>query len=233
MKPRQFPEESSAGRKRRVAKIIAALQREYPEAKCSLNHSNAFELSIATILSAQCTDKRVNKVTPELFGKYPSPEHFASASLEDLEEAIRSTGFYRNKARSIKGFAAGIIGEYEGNVPDSMEDLTALPGIGRKTANVILGVAHDVPGIVVDTHVKRISRLLGLTTETDPEKIEYDLQSLVPEEHWVQWAHLIIDHGRAVCKARTPRCRECVLLDYCPSGRAKLGVENTKISMNE
>ncbi len=222
MKPQQFPEESIAGRKNRVHKIIDALRQEYPEAKCSLNHTNAFELSVATILSAQCTDKRVNQVTPQLFEKYPTPERFASAALEELEEDIRSTGFYRNKARSIKGFAAGIIEDYDGKVPDSMEDLTALPGIGRKTANVILGVAHDIPGVVVDTHVKRISRLLGLTAETNPEKIEYDLQQLIPEKYWVQWAHLIIDHGRVVCRARNPRCEECVLLEYCPSGRVNV-----------
>lgn len=233
MKPRQCPEESSAARKSRVRKIIEALQQEYPEAKCSLNHRNAFELSVATILSAQCTDKRVNQVTPRLFEKYPTPEHFAGAPSEELEEDIRSTGFYRNKARSIKGFAAGVIEEYDGKVPDSLEELTALPGIGRKTANVILGVAHDIPGIVVDTHVKRISRLLGLTTETDPEKIEYDLQTLIPEEHRVQWAHLIIDHGRAVCKARNPRCEECVLLDYCPSGRVNVHPMETKNSVTE
>jgi len=227
MKPRQIPDETVAERKERVQKIIAALEEEYPTAQCSLVHRNPFQLAVATILSAQCTDKRVNKVTADLFQKYPSPEHFASAPLEELEQDIRSTGFFRNKAKSIKGFAAGILDEHGGKVPQSMEELTELPGIGRKTANVILGVAYQIPGVVVDTHVKRISRLLGLTTETNPEKIEYDLEKLIPEEKRVQWAHLIIDHGRAVCKARNPRCGECVLLDFCPSGKAKLIKQET------
>lgn len=218
MKPKQYPDESKSQRKDRVKQIIQALRQEYPTARCSLNFSNPFELSVATILSAQCTDKRVNKVTKDLFQKYPTPEHFAAADLQELEQDIRSTGFYRNKAKSIKGFATAVIDEYGGKVPESMDELTELPGVGRKTANVILGVAHQIPGLVVDTHVKRISRLLGLTTETNPEKIEYDLQALIRKEDWTQWAHLIIDHGRAVCKARNPRCNECVLFEYCPSG---------------
>jgi len=218
MKPRQYPKESVGDRKDRVKQIIRALRQAYPDARCSLNHSNAFELSVATILSAQCTDERVNKVTPGLFEKYPTPEAFAGAPLKDLEQEIRSTGFYRNKAKSLKGFAAGIVDEHEGEIPASMKELTALPGVGRKTANVILGVAHRIPGIVVDTHVKRISRLLGLTAETNPEKIEFDLQNLLPGEDWIDWAHLVIEHGRNVCKARSPRCSECGLLAYCPSG---------------
>lgn len=218
MKPKQYPKESKTAQKERVVKIIMALKREYPDAKCSLDHSNPFELSVATILSAQCTDKRVNKVTKDLFKKYPTPEAFASADIEELEEDIHSTGFYRNKAKSIKGFATEVVDSHDGEVPQTMKDLTKLPGVGRKTANVILGVAYEVPGLVVDTHVKRISRLLGLTHEKDPTKIEYDLQQLVPKEHWVDWAHLIIDHGRAVCKARSPKCGECVLFEYCPSG---------------
>ncbi len=218
MKPKQFSGEGKKDMRQRTKKIISALKAEYPDAKCSLVHSNAFELSVATILSAQCTDKRVNKVTEDLFRKYESPEDFAAADIETLEEDIRSTGFYRNKAKSIKGFANGVIDDYNGQVPDSMEELTKLPGVGRKTANVILGVAHKIPGLVVDTHVKRISRLLGLTEETNPEKIEYELQHIVPKEDWTNWAHLIIDHGRAVCKARSPRCNQCVLFEYCPSG---------------
>lgn len=218
MKPKQFPRETKAKKIERTKKIITALKDEYPDAECSLVHSNAFELSVATILSAQCTDKRVNKVTKDLFQKYESPQDFAAADISELEEDIRSTGFYRNKAKSIKGFANGVLDDYNGEVPDSMDELTKLPGVGRKTANVILGVAHKIPGLVVDTHVKRISRLLGLTKETNPEKIEYELQNIVPEEDWTNWAHLIIDHGRAVCKARNPRCNECVLFEYCPSG---------------
>jgi len=218
MNPKQYPGESLSDKKTRTKKIIHALKKEYPDSRCSLNFSNPFELSVATILSAQCTDKRVNKVTGDLFDKYPTPEDYASVNIRELEEDIRSTGFYRNKAKSIKGFATAVIDEFDGQVPQSLDELTDLPGVGRKTANVILGVAYEIPGLVVDTHVKRISRLLGLTTETQPEKIEYDLQQLVPKEDWTQWAHLIIDHGRAVCKARSPRCGECVLFEYCPSG---------------
>ncbi len=218
MKPKQYPKESKSAKKERVQKIIAALKKEYPDAKCSLNHSNPFELSVATILSAQCTDKRVNIVTEDLFEKYQTPEDFASAEIEELEEDIRSTGFFRNKAKNIKGFATEVVETYDGEVPETMKELTKLPGVGRKTANVILGVAYGVPGVVVDTHVKRISRLLGLTKETNPTKIESDLQELIPKEYWVDWAHLIIDHGRAVCKARNPQCNECVLFEYCPSG---------------
>ena len=213
-----MPRESKADRKKRVTKIISALRKLYPDARTALNYSNPLELLVATILSAQCTDKRVNKVTKDLFKKYPTPEAFASADIEELEEDIHSTGFYRNKAKSIKGFATEVVDSHDGEVPQTMKDLTKLPGVGRKTANVILGVAYEVPGLVVDTHVKRISRLLGLTHEKDPTKIEYDLQQLVPKEHWVDWAHLIIDHGRAVCKARSPKCGECVLFEYCPSG---------------
>ena len=219
MKPKQYPKESKSAKKERVKQIIAALKEEYPDAKCSLNHSNPFELSVATILSAQCTDKRVNIVTEDLFEKYQTPEDFASADIEVLEEDIRSTGFFRNKAKNIKGFATEIVESYDGDVPQTMKELTKLPGVGRKTANVILGVAYEVPGVVVDTHVKRISRLLGLTKETNPTKIESDLQKLIPRECWVDWAHLIIDHGRAVCIARNPKCGECVLFEFCPSGK--------------
>lgn len=218
MKPKQFPKESKSAKKARVKQIIAALKEEYPDAKCSLNHSNPFELSVATILSAQCTDKRVNIVTEDLFEKYQTPEDLAAADIKELEADIRSTGFFRNKAKNIKGFATEIVETYDGDVPETMTKLTKLPGVGRKTANVILGVAYGVPGVVVDTHVKRISRLLGLTKETNPTKIESDLQELIPREYWVDWAHLIIDHGRAVCKARNPKCGECVLFEFCPSG---------------
>ncbi len=219
MEPKYIKDESIEDRRERVKRIIQLLKEEYPDAKCSLNHTNPFELSVATILSAQCTDKRVNKVTRDLFRKYPGPEHIAAAPQEELEEDIRSTGFYRNKAKSLKGFAEGVLQEHSGKVPRSMEELTDLPGIGRKTANVILGVAHKIPGLVVDTHVKRISRLLWLTGEKDPEKIEYDLREVVPKSDWINWAHLIIDHGRAVCKARNPRCEACVLARYCPSSK--------------
>mgnify|MGYP006279036395 CR=1 FL=1 len=222
MKPRTYPDETLEEKKQRARKIIRELRNEYPDAKCSLRFSNPFELSVATILSAQCTDKRVNAVTADLFDQYPGPEDFVRADQSELEEAIRSTGLYRNKAKSIKGFASRLLEKYEGEVPENLEDLTTLPGVGRKTANVILGVAFEVPGIAVDTHVKRISRLLGLTTETDPEKIEYDLQEILPREEWIHWAHLIIDHGRQVCKARNPQCEDCVLLPFCPSGETKI-----------
>lgn len=219
MEFRSFAGESTEEKQVRVNKIIDTLRSEYPDARCSLDHTNPFELSVATILSAQCTDKRVNKVTESLFEKYPTPADFATADQSELEQDIRSTGFYRNKAKAIKGFAAQVVERFNGAVPEHIEELTDLPGIGRKTANVIRGVAFEVPGIVVDTHVKRISRRLGLTEESDPEQIEYDLEELLPRSDWIDWAHLIIDHGRAVCKARNPACRECVLLEFCPAGQ--------------
>lgn len=203
---------------KRVREIIRRLQREYPDAKCALNHSNAFELLIATILSAQCTDERVNKVTAELFRKYRGPADFAAVRQEELERDIHSTGFYRNKAKNIIAASRLILEKFNGQVPTRMEDLLTLPGVARKTANVVLGCAYGIAeGIVVDTHVSRLSQRLGLTKNTAPEKIEKDLMQIVPKRHWVMFSHWLIFHGRKVCKARNPACGECVLADLCPS----------------
>lgn len=191
---------------------------QYPDAHCSLKHETPFQLLIATILSAQCTDVRVNMVTPTLFARYPTVRSLAGARQEDLEELIKSTGFFRNKARSIIGMANAVLDRHESEVPASMEELTALPGVGRKTANVLLGNAFGRnDGIVVDTHVARLSQRLGLTKELDPVKIEEALVSLFPRDRWTVLSHLFIDHGRAVCVARSPRCPVCALNDICPS----------------
>ncbi len=201
--------------KNRVKKIIKTLDQTYPDAHCTLDHRSPFELLIATILAAQCTDERVNKVTPELFRKYPDPKSFAEADIKEIEDAIRSTGFFRNKAKNIKACATALVELYDGEVPGSMEELTALAGVGRKTANVILGNSFGVPGMVVDTHVRRVSQRLGLTTNTDPGKIEVDLMAVVPRKWWTQFSHLLVFHGRSVCAARKPRCPDCVIAKWC------------------
>ncbi|MDT4967077.1 MAG: endonuclease [Acidobacteriota bacterium] len=208
----------SKAEKNRTRRIIRLLKKEYPDARCSLNHSNAFELLIATILSAQCTDERVNIVTADLFRKYRRPADYYAVKPSELERDIRSTGFFRNKTRSIQGACRLIDEEHHGQVPDDLDDLLALPGVARKTANVVLGNAFGITaGIVVDTHVGRLSGRLGLSTEKTPEKIERDLMSLVPRKDWVIFSHLLIAHGRKVCKARTPLCAECVIEKLCPS----------------
>jgi endonuclease-3 len=225
---KRVPARSGPGLKRRVARprgaasrareIVQRLERAYPDAACALEHHNAFELLCATILSAQCTDARVNLVTPILFARYPTPEALARASQSSVEKIIRSTGFFRNKARSLIGMAQAIVANHEGRVPRTMEELRMLPGVGRKTANVVLGNAYGVSdGIAVDTHVARLSQLLGLTQQADPVKIEQDLMSLFPRDKWALLSHLLIFHGRQVCIARRPRCDECVLADICPS----------------
>lgn len=207
-------------RKARVGEVIGRLREEYPDAHTSLDHRNAYELLTATILSAQCTDERVNMVTPALFGRYPSPRDLADARTEDVEEIIRSTGFFRQKTRSLLGMAEALVQRHGGEVPSEMAELVKLPGVGRKTANVVLGNAFGKnEGVVVDTHVKRLSGRLGLTGHTDPEKIERELMKLVPREAWTDLPHLFIYHGREVCRAPTPRCGECVLADICPSSR--------------
>jgi endonuclease III len=212
--------ESKAAKRTRVAEIIARLHAEYPDARCSLDHRDAYELLAATILSAQCTDERVNMVTPALFRRYPAPADLAGARQEDVEELVRSTGFFRNKARSLIGMAGGVVERHAGEVPRSMDELVALPGVGRKTANVVLGNAFGMnEGVVVDTHVRRLSGRLGLSAETNPEKIEQDLVQLVERGEWTDLPHLFIYHGRAVCRAPTPRCEACVLADLCPSSR--------------
>lgn len=208
----------STNEKERVKEIIRRLQREYRDAQCALNHTNAFELLIATILSAQCTDERVNKVTANLFRKYRGPADFAAANKSELERDIHSTGFFRNKAKNIIAASRQIIERFGGQVPDKMEDLLTLPGVARKTANVVLGCAFGIAdGIVVDTHVARLSQRLGLTKNNAPEKIERDLMQIIPKRHWVMFSHWLIHHGRKVCKARKPDCSNCVLADLCPS----------------
>ena len=198
--------------------ILDRLLAQYPDAHCALDFSNAFELLGATILSAQCTDKRVNLVTPALFARYPNAAALAGADQVDVEDLIRTTGFFRNKAKSLIGMAAGLVDHHGGNVPADMEALVRLPGVGRKTANVILGNAFGRnDGIVVDTHVTRVSNRLGLVTGTDAVKIEQVLMPLFPQERWTIISHLFIEHGRQVCHARTPLCGECVLADICPS----------------
>lgn len=190
----------------------------YPDAHCELDFTTPLELLVATILSAQCTDRRVNKVTPVLFARYRSAADYASANQEELENIIRSTGFYRTKARNIIALGQRLCDEHGGEVPDRLEDLVKLPGVGRKTANVVLGNAFGQNvGIVVDTHVQRLSRRLGLTEQTDAEKIERDLLPLVPQDDWTLWSHLLIDHGRKICKARKPECPICPVADLCPS----------------
>ena len=209
-----MPEE----RTERAAKITKRLKRAYPDAHCALNHANAFELLIATILSAQCTDERVNIVTADLFRKYRGPRDFAEASQEDLEREIHSTGFFRNKSKNIRAASKRIIDVFDGRVPETMDDLLSLAGVARKSANVVLGNAFGIAsGVVVDTHVARLSQRLGLTDATAPEKIEADLQEIVPKRHWIMLPHWLIFHGRQICHARKPKCTECVLADLCPS----------------
>jgi endonuclease-3 len=200
----------------RVRKILGLLERTYPEAKCALGHSNPFQLLVATILSAQCTDERVNKVTPGLFQKYPTPYDFAALRQEVLEEDIRSTGFFRNKSKSIIGAAKKIVTEFGGKVPETMEELLTLPGVARKTANVVLGTAFGkARGVVVDTHVHRISRRLDITKADTPEKIEQDLMRVVPQAKWIDFSHQVIFHGRRCCTARKPNCAVCSLEALC------------------
>jgi len=202
-----------------MAEILVRLQKLYPDARCSLDYADPLQLLVATILSAQCTDARVNQVTPALFRRYPAARDFAAADPGALEDAIRSTGFYRNKARSLIACCRQLVAHHDGRVPADLDSLVQLPGIGRKTANVVLGNAFGIPGVVVDTHVARLARLLALTVQTDPNKIERDLMEVVPRGEWTQLAHLFIVHGRRVCVARRPRCAECVLNDLCPSSQ--------------
>ena len=193
------------------------LKQEYPDARCALDHRNAYELLVATILSAQCTDARVNMVTPALFARYPGPSELAVADPEEVEELIRSTGFYRNKTRSLLGMANALVDRFDGEVPGRMADLVSIPGVGRKTANVVRSVAMDLPGLPVDTHVGRLARRLGLTEQTDPVKVESELNPMVPSGERGDFSMRLILHGRAVCMARRPHCGECVLADFCPS----------------
>lgn len=201
----------------RIFEIISILKKRYPEAKTALHFSTPLELLVATILSAQCTDERVNKVTEGLFAKYPSAKSYSEADLAELEKDIRSTGFFRNKAKSIKDCCEQLGKKFQGQVPNQMEDLIQLPGVGRKTANVILGNAFHIPGIVVDTHVKRVAARLGLVHQKNADKIEQELNEIIPQHEWIQFSHLLIFHGRQVCKAPKPLCSICPLAGLCPS----------------
>ena len=214
----------NAAERERAAKIVATLRELYPGAKCSLDFTTPLELLVATMLSAQCTDERVNMVTKALFQKYRSAEDYANANPAELEQDIKQTGFYRNKAKHIREAARLIVERFGGAVPRAMEELTTLPGVARKTANVVMGNAYGiVEGVVVDTHVGRIARRLGLTVSDDPVKVEQDLMALLPQSDWLDLSHMLIMHGRAICQARKPLCAECALAPLCPTGRAELG----------
>jgi endonuclease-3 len=202
----------------RIAKILAGLGKAYPNATCALTHSSPWELLVATILSAQCTDARVNMVTPTLFRRFPTPAAMATASLPEIEEIIRTTGFYHNKAKSISGAAKAVVERFGGEVPRTMEELLTVPGAARKTANVVLGTAYGIAvGVVVDTHVLRLSRRLELTLNTEPKKVEQDLVKIIPKDHWIAFSHELILHGRAICIARKPRCADCTIEKECNS----------------
>jgi endonuclease-3 len=220
---KKSPSTDRTARRRRGHRLVQALTELYPDARCSLDYRTPLELLVAVILSAQCTDARVNKVTPALFARYPDAAAFAQADLKELERLIQSTGFFRNKARNILACCRVLVAEHRGEVPRTMEQLCALPGVGRKTANVVLGNAFGIPGMVVDTHVLRLSRRLGLTAEKTPEKIERDLMPLIPEAEWTALGHRLIYHGRQVCLARKPRCAACTLASFCP----RIGVKAT------
>ncbi|MFZ0663129.1 MAG: endonuclease III [Acidobacteriaceae bacterium] len=222
--PKKAAPKKSAAKKnddlapKRIAELLRRLEAAYPNAECALHHRNAWELLVATILSAQCTDARVNLVTPELFHKFPTPKAMAQASLPALEVEIRSTGFYHNKAKSISGAAKQLVEKFGGKVPKTMAELLTLPGVARKTGNVVLGVAFGLAeGVVVDTHVLRVSKRLSLTQADEPKKVEQDLMRIVPRDHWIQFSHELIYHGRQVCIARKPRCIECTVETLCHS----------------
>ena len=209
--------ESLEQRRLRAEWIVAGLKRQFPIAECALQHNSAFQLLVATILSAQCTDERVNKATPELFARYPDAAALAAASQDDVERIVKPLGFFRSKAANIRGMAQGLMERHGGEVPESLEELVALPGVGRKTASVVLGTWFGIPsGVVVDTHVRRLTNLLGLTKSQNPEIIERELMELLPQSEWIGFSHRLIYHGRQTCIARRPRCQSCGLLQYCP-----------------
>jgi endonuclease-3 len=215
--------ESRAARRERAERIEEALETTYPDATCELDFRDAWQLLIATILSAQCTDKMVNQVTPALFEEFPDPASLAAAAPARVEDLIRKTGFYRQKAKSIQGTARSVVEEFAGRVPRSLDELTRLAGVGRKTASVVIGTAFGEPAVFVDTHVKRLSKRLGLTASDNPEEVETDLKDLLPERVWTAFCHRLIHHGRRVCFARKPHCEECTLADSCP----RIGVESS------
>jgi endonuclease-3 len=228
--PRPLSKKFIERRERLTRHILPILKRTYPDAKCALDHRSPLELLVATILSAQSTDARVNLVTKDLFRKYRSAADYAKVPQEDLEKEIHSTGFYRNKAKSLRGMATKLVELHRGKVPQTMEELVELPGVGRKTANVVLGNAFDVNvGIVVDTHVTRVANRLALTDhKVDAVKIEQDLMQIVPKDDWTMFAHLLIFHGRQICHARNPKCEQCPLLEYCPAGQKFLGAKKPR-----
>lgn len=221
-----MPRETDAERRRRALRIVRRLAAAYPDARCALDFRTPFELLVATILSAQCTDKKVNEVTPALFARYPTPQALAAAPPADVEAMIRPTGFYRQKARAIQATARELAERFGGRVPGTMEELLTLHGVARKTANVVLGNAFGVPGLTVDTHMKRVNSRLGLTTHDDPVKIERDLMALIPQAEWTAYSHRVIHHGRVCCDARKPRCAACPLAADCPWPRARAGVRS-------
>ncbi len=213
--------ETMVQKKARADEVTALLKRYYPNAECALHHQNAYQLLLATILSAQCTDERVNMVTPYLFEQFPTPKELAQAKVEEIEQVIRSINFYRNKAKSLKACAQSLVEHHGGEVPQTVEELVELAGVGRKTANVVLGVAFKIPsGIVVDTHVNRLSNRLAFVQAAEPEKIEIELQKIIDKPNWIEISHLLITHGRQICKARNPQCEICFLNELCP----KIGV---------
>ena len=211
--------ESKVKKQQRASEIVSRLRTIYPDSKCSLNYNSAHELLVATILSAQCTDHRVNIVTKQLFQKYKKLADFAYCDIGLLAKDIHSCGYHNQKARSIKGSSLKIVEEYDGKVPDNLVDLVKLPGVGRKTANCVLGEVYRIPSMVIDTHMVRIMGLLGFTKAKEPQKIEFEMMDIFKEEHWIKLTHMIIDHGRAICIARRPQCRECILAELCPSSQ--------------
>ena len=214
-----MPTEALIKQRKRMGEILIHLKREYPDSKCSLNYKSPFQLLVATILSAQCTDERVNKVTRKLFAKYPSAEDFDKLSLDTIKKEIFSTGFYNNKAKSIKGMVKIVMERHGGQLPDNLEDMVKLPGVGRKTANVVLGNVYNIPSVVVDTHVTRITNLLKFVKTRDAVKIEQKLMKIINRNDWTLFAHLLIDHGRAICIANRPRCEACIIAELCPSNK--------------
>lgn len=218
-KPKKLPKripESAAQKKARAEKIVQALAELFPVAECALKHESAFQLLVATILSAQCTDERVNMATPELFRRYPDADALANSRQEDVEEIVKPLGFFRNKATNIRGMAAELVARFQGEIPQDIEQLVTLPGVGRKTASVVLGTWYGIPsGVVVDTHVRRLTNLLGLTESENPEIIEHEMMNLIPQEEWINFSHRLIHHGRRTCIARRPKCTECGLLELC------------------
>ncbi len=212
-----MPVEPLKRKRLRMTEILSILKLEYPDSKCSLDYNTPFQLLVATVLSAQCTDERVNKVVIPLFDKYPTPEAFTQLTVGEIGKEIYSTGFYNNKAKSIKGLSHALVDEYDGDVPGIMDELVRLPGVGRKTANVVLGNIFDVPGVVVDTHVTRITNLLSFTKSKNAVIIERELEKIIDKSDWTLFTHLIIDHGRAICVANRPNCSECSISDFCPS----------------